>query len=258
MELWKIGVILGLFAALIGFKAMEQNATDNPSPTPTAQGTPAPPSPLLGTTPPAWKIPAAADWVNTPKPITLPSLKGSVSVIEIFRTECSHCQEAAPVMAALGKYYAPKGVKFIGIQSPGRYQDIDNPENDWKTVKTWIKDRDIEYPVAFDRDSAYFQGSFPLKNKLYPCMFVLDKNNKIVFFDTGEDEKKLLKLTAAIEKQLGTGSDLPTRLGALSKLLAAMPLFADSSADAIQGALNEMVHAKGEKVAKAPEGTSKP
>lgn len=252
MEPWKIGVILALFAGIVGFGAYQQKVED-PAPGPVPSGT-AIPSPLLGTTPPAWNIPAKTDWVNTPAPITLPALKKQIAVVEIFRTECPHCVDAAPVMEMLYKHYGPKGVKFVALQSPGDFNDAGNPENKWPDVLKWLKEKGVQYPVGFDRGSKYFQGTFPgdKENKLYPTMFVLDRDSKIRFIQTGFDAEKAIKLVAGIEKQLGTGPDLDARLKAIAEKLVKVPEFATmgSTTEQIVQALKDIVE---EKPAKAAE-----
>jgi thiol-disulfide isomerase/thioredoxin len=231
MEPWKIGVIAALFVGIIGYGAYQQNMENGGgSPTPVPTGTPTP-SPLIGKTPPAWNIPAPSDWVNTKAPITLPLLKGHVSVVEIFRTECPHCQDAAPTMEMLSKYYGAKGVKFVGLQSPGQYNDPSNPENNWKTVQQWLKEKGVQYPIGFDRGSTYFQGTFPgsKDSKLYPTMFILTPDGRISFFQTGFDAQKAMNLVAGIEKQI-PGDDLDKRLKAIAQKLAKTPDFATTGA----------------------------
>lgn len=240
MELWKIGVLGALVAGIVGYKVYDDQ---KPPPAP-ANPTPEPPSPLIGMKPPAWNIPSAADWVNTPKPITLASLAGSVAMVEIFRTECPHCADAAPMLGTLANHYKKAGVTFVGLQSPGQYNDPTNPENDWQKVKVWLKEKGVTYPVGFDRGSKYFQGGFPLEKKLYPCMFVLDKAGKVSFLQTGEDEAKMIKLVGAIEKQLGTGAGLEARLKAVAKILLTFPRFSSETEDSLVTALKAAVSEK--------------
>lgn len=256
MEPWKIGVIAALFVGIIGYGAYQQKVENGPAgPTPAPAGTPTP-SPLIGNAPPAWSIPSPSDWANTKTPVTLPSLKGKVSVVEVFRTECPHCQDAAPVMEMLYKHYSPQGIPFVGLQSPGDYNDAGNPENNWKSVQQWLTEKNVKYPIGFDRGSKYFQGTFPgpKESKFYPTMFILGTDGKITFLQTGFDAQKAINLVAAIEKQI-KGGDLDKRLKAISQKLAQFPDFASTGTkpDAIAAEIRSLITGEPK-----PEATAAP
>ncbi len=203
MEKWKIATIAALLFALFGFGILQSGGT-NPSPTP-----PPAPSPYLGKTLPAWNF---KTWNG--KPVSQPELRGKPAFIEIFRIECPHCQDAAPFLVALHARYAPRGLKVVSIQSPGDFKNAENPENSWPTVQTWLKERKIDYPVAFDAGSKYFQGTVKKQvlggkndNLLYPTMIFTDKAGKIDFSQTGYDITKALTLAIEMEKRFPTSPD---------------------------------------------------
>ncbi len=234
MEKWKIAVIALLSLSLLGFGIMQQNAdkarVNGPSPTPSG---PSPASVYLGKTLPAWNF---ETW-NT-KPVPLASLEGKPAFIEIFRTGCSHCNDAAPFLAALHERYGPRGLKTVAIQSPGDFRDMENPETKWSDVKSWLGQKKIEYPVAFDEGSKYFQGTVKkqvLKGDssklLYPTMILTDKTGKIDFAQTGFDITKAIALAVEMEKRFPTSSDIAKNAESLLQWLKIHPPTPDFTLD---------------------------
>lgn len=209
MEKWKVVLISVMLVGLFGYGWYSQNS--GAAVAPVVVPTPAASNQIqVGQNLPAWEISDPKLWVNTPKPIELDDLKGSYALVEIFRTGCSHCQEAAPFMVSLYNRYSPRGLKMVTIQSPGAIDPTENPEeNDWTKVQAWLKQYKIQYPVAFDKDSAYFQGT--LKGSNYPTVMVLDKDGKILETHTGHDAAKGTNLAIVLENLLPGNGDKTAR-----------------------------------------------
>lgn len=207
MEKWKIAVIVLLIGALGGYGFYQQQAASIPplEGDQTPRATPKPTNPKLlklqGNIPPAWNFPKA-NWVNVPKPVALSDLKGKVTVLEFWRTECSHCQEAAPHMEKLYKEYSPRGVALVAIQSPGAPDapGQPNPENNWGTVKQKIKEWGLTYPIAFDEGGQFFKQQ--IGGETYPTILILDKSGIVRYVNTGFTVAKEAELLAALEKVL--------------------------------------------------------
>lgn len=206
MDKWKIVVIVLLLGALGGYGWQQQNAALTP-PTPD-QSTPATPSPtpvniklqgLMSKTPPAWNIPAPL-WINTPAPISLASLKGSVAIVEFWRIGCGHCREAAPFLTKMYAQYKPRGLKMVALHSAGAIDDPQNPENNWNVVKATTKELGITYPVASDEKGRLFKEAYG--GTTYPTLLILDRAGKVVFIQTGDTPEKQKLLIAELEKQL--------------------------------------------------------
>lgn len=222
MEKWKIAVIALLSLSLLGFGIIQQNADKRAAfgPPPAPMGTP-PASVYIGKTLPAWNF---KTWNS--KPVPLASLKGKPAFIEVFRTGCSHCNDAAPFLVALHERYGPRGLKTVAIQSPGDFKDFENPETKWTNVQSWVAQKGIKYPVAFDAGSKYFQGTVKkqvLKGDasklLYPTMMLTDKAGKIDFAQTGFDTGKAIALAVEMEKRFPTSSDAAKNAQSLAKFL---------------------------------------
>lgn len=206
MEKWKIGVIAALFATLVGFGMLQQKRDATP-PAPVSDAnanTPPAPSPFvgrtIGTDLPNWKV---TQWVNTPRPIPLPTLRGQVALVEAFRIDCSHCEEAAPFLQALYRRYQPRGLKMVAIQAP--VGDLNNPGRNWKTVQSWIKERGLTYPIGMDNTKWFLDD---MKGQSYPTTLVINKSGKVVHAHTGfatdkpEHMMKIIDTVVELERLL--------------------------------------------------------
>jgi thiol-disulfide isomerase/thioredoxin len=176
MEKWKLVFMIFLLGGVAGYGFYQQTAT---SQLPDVQPTPLPPkdpakSSLLGKPAPAWNIPANS-WMNTQRPISLQDVKGHITILEFFRIECPHCEEAVPFMHSLYTKYQPQGLRMVAFQSPGKAAT----ENNWNTVQATVRRWKVPYPVAFDRNSALFKGKY--NGKAFPTVIVLDEEGIIRF-----------------------------------------------------------------------------
>src|SRR5688572_8658565 len=125
MDTWKVVVIIALIFGLGGYGYYQANA---PAPTPPIPTPPPEEGPirkafgeLVGKPAPAWNIDPKL-WANTPKPITLKDLKGSVTLLEFWRTGCSHCREAAPFLQKqVYEKFRPNGLKVVTFHSPAKH-----------------------------------------------------------------------------------------------------------------------------------------
>lgn len=242
MEKWKIVIIGLLVAGLFGYGFLSQRpVTELPTAvTPPAEVLGANLQPGVPVIP--WKLTKASDWINTPKPVRLSDLAGGISLIEVFRIECSHCQETAPLMVAIAQRYVPRGLKVVGIQSPGQYKDATNDENDWTKVKAWCRDKGITYPVGFDPGSAYFQKT--MKGTYYPTIMLTTPANKIQFAQTGHDMAKGLDLAAAVEKAFPGPGTPRQRAEDLAHWLTTVPEYHDAGGSSLVDALQARILGK--------------
>ena len=235
MEKWKIGVIAVLLLGLVGYGISQQKSSEPISiadagataipQAPLAPGETPAPSPnkaqvfigqqLGGDRIPAWT--KVAPWENAKQPITLDSFKGKPVLLEFFRINCSHCQEAAPFLEALYKRYQPRGLKMAAIQSPGNFKDATNEETQWPKVQDFVKAGGLTYPVGMDKDSDYFQAT--LKGDYYPTTMIADPSGKVVYAQTGHDVEKAIKLAVELEKQLPGKGTTKERAADLMKFL---------------------------------------
>lgn len=222
MEPWKIATICALLLSLFGFGLYKQSTGNAPAGDATPMTAPAP-LPYVGKTLPAWQF---AAWNG--RPVSLAALRGQTALIEVFRTGCPHCQDAAPFMVALNARYGPRGLKMLGIQSPGDLTDARNPESDWAQVQNWLKERHIAYPVAQDAGSRYFQGTLKKQflggdaNQLkYPTLLLMGPKGEIEWAKTGHDTEKAIALSIELEKRFPGVGDAAARATDLTRWLSA-------------------------------------
>jgi thiol-disulfide isomerase/thioredoxin len=198
MDKWKVVLIVFLLGGLAGY-GFYQQATLGETPE-NIQSTPPPvedptKGPLVGKPAAPWNIPAGS-WMNTPQPISLQDVKGHVTIIEFFRIECPHCEDAVPFMRSLYTKYRPQGLRMVAIQSPG-----DAPaENDWKKVQATLRRWNVPYPVAFDKNADVFVQKY--QGDVYPTVLVLDEKGIIRYQETGYDEATAKSLESFIVKSL--------------------------------------------------------
>lgn len=207
MEKWKAIVVMLLVGGLVGYGAFQsrQTATVEEAPPihtnashPDGQVTPNQQvQQFVGKPLPAWNI-ASKYWINTTKPLNPSDLKGHVTVLEFYRINCSHCQAAAPTLKQMYETYGPQGLKVVSIQSPS---PKDKAENRWSTVAAASKDDfGFSHPVAFDEKSTLFRTAY--KGRLYPSVFVTNREGIVVFAQTGFDENKEARLRAVVIREL--------------------------------------------------------
>jgi thiol-disulfide isomerase/thioredoxin len=209
MEKWKLAAIAALLLSFAGYGVFANSSANRALGTGNIAGvspplfTPPLPSQHDGKAFPAWT--SITKWTNAPAPVELGDFKGQPTLVEVFRIECPHCQDAAPFLAQLHARYGPRGVKFVGIQSPSDNPDPAFSENSWPQVQAWVKAKGYTWPVGFDSKRAWFKKSFG-NNVTYPSLFLLDKNGKVVFFQSGHTDAKALQLAVQLERLApGTG-----------------------------------------------------
>lgn len=231
MEKWKLGLIGLLLLGLVGYGVSQQKSgADGPTnsvsaPDVATPGATSSPSEnkaagfigqtLGNKTLPEWT--QVGPWENTPQALTLNSLKGKPSLVEFFRINCSHCQEAAPFLEMLYKRYKPRGLNMVAVQSPGDYKNATNDETQWPKVQAWSKAAGLTYPIAMDKGSAYFQKT--IKGEYYPTTMLSDASGKVVHAQTGHDVDKGITLAVGLEKLLPGPGTPKARAQNLTKFL---------------------------------------
>jgi len=104
-------------------------------------------------------------------------------LIDFFYKSCLPCIDALPVTIGLNERYKTQGLRVIGF---------DPFDKNGKSLTDFLKYRNIHYPVMLDgtANNAYHVS-------LYPTLYLLDKEGKVIFSKVGigeGDEKKLDEL----------------------------------------------------------------
>ena len=111
-------------------------------------------------------------WQNS-QGTTLAALKGKVIVLHFWTFGCINCQRNLPIYNAWQRDFASKGLQIIGIHTP-ETEDEAKAEN----IIAQVKKRQIEYPVAFDRDGDTWKA---YANRYWPAVYLIDRHGKVRF-----------------------------------------------------------------------------
>ncbi|MCJ7727476.1 MAG: TlpA family protein disulfide reductase [Actinobacteria bacterium] len=110
--------------------------------------------------------------------ISLSDFNGKVLILNFWATWCSPCREEIPDFVEVYNEYESKDVQFIGVSN----EDI-------STLKSFVEDYDISYPILID--DANIMGKWGIS--AIPTTFVFDKNGQIIFKNVGMMTREQLK-----------------------------------------------------------------
>jgi thiol-disulfide isomerase/thioredoxin len=117
-------------------------------------------------------------WLNTPKPITLASRKGKVTMVEFWAFACANCQANLPTYERWQTKYAPQGFTIIGIHSPEL-----SVERDEEKLKNFVAQRGIKYPILVDEKNLNWDR---WNQQCWPEIYLIDKAGKVRLVWIGE------------------------------------------------------------------------
>jgi len=98
--------------------------------------------------------------------ISLAGLRGKVVVLNFWQSYCPPCTHEAPVVSAVSKQWARKGVVFVGVDE----QDLPGP------ATKFMKRFDITYPVI--SDDGPLIGHYGVTG--YPETFFIDRKGRVI------------------------------------------------------------------------------
>ena len=116
-------------------------------------------------------------WINSP-PLSTPSLRGKVVLIDFWAYSCINCLRAIPHVEHLYQTYGNKGLVVIGVHTP-EYDFEKIPAN----VESAVRRLGITYPVAMDNNAATWNA---WHNQYWPAEYLIDQNGKLVVHHYGE------------------------------------------------------------------------
>jgi len=133
--------------------------------------------PVLGTAP---EFVGIEQWFNTPgdKPLSLPSLRGRVVLVDFWTYSCINCIRTLPYLTAWDKRYRRDGLTIVGIHTP------EFPfEREAGNVETAIHENGIRYPVAQDNEQQTWNA---YGNQYWPAEYFIDARGRVRFVHFGE------------------------------------------------------------------------
>jgi len=134
--------------------------------------------------------------VDQQKQLKLSSLRGKVTLIDVFLSTCPHCEEHAPHIVELYKQYRDRGFTVLGLATDNK----DNKDS-VESVKAFVSLAKIEYPVGFMTPEviAYYVDNH---DHGVPQMILFGPDGKMAKRLIGWNEKNSKEMRAAIEAQL--------------------------------------------------------
>ena len=135
-------------------------------------------------------------WIQS-EPLKTESLKGKVTLIDIWTFECWNCYRSFPWLNDIEARLKPKGFNVIGIHSPEFEHERDANKVLEKAQKFGLK-----HPTMLDNDFAYWRA---LNNRYWPTFYLVDKKGMIRYRFIGEthsNTSKALEIELAINKLL--------------------------------------------------------
>lgn len=121
----------------------------------------------------------ANGWLNSP-PLTVPSLRGKVVLVDFWTYSCINCIRTLPYVRGWYDKYKDHGLVIIGVHSP-EFAFEKNPDN----VARAVKALGVDYPVALDNDYAIWKG---FHNQYWPAHYFIDARGRIRSHHFGEGD----------------------------------------------------------------------
>jgi thiol-disulfide isomerase/thioredoxin len=126
----------------------------------------------------------------------LSSLRGKVVMLDMFWSQCPHCEEHAPHIVELYNQYRQRGFTVVGLAT-----DPPNDKDSLGRVKAFMAKAKINYPVGYVTNEiiAYYADSH---NHGVPQMVLFGPDGKMALREIGWNEAVGQKVKQAIEAQL--------------------------------------------------------
>jgi thiol-disulfide isomerase/thioredoxin len=127
----------------------------------------------------------------------LSSLRGKVVMLDMFWSQCPHCEEHAPHIVEIYNQYRQRGFTVLGLAT--------DPKEDKASlgrVKAFMAKAKITYPVGYVTNEIVAYYSNP-KDHGVPQMVLFGADGKMALREIGWNETISKKVKDAIEAQLG-------------------------------------------------------
>ncbi len=121
------------------------------------------------------------------KTVQLSDYKGKVILLDFWATWCPPCRAELPILAAVNKEFADKGLVFFAV----------NQQEDRQKVEDFLKEQKLDFPVLLDTKGkageAYGVESLP-------TLYLIGKDGKVIERKVGVNPSGLDKAKADLEK----------------------------------------------------------
>lgn len=133
---------------------------------------------------------------KAPKFMKLSSLRGKVTLLDIFWSRCPHCEEHAPHIVELYNQYRQRGLTVLGLAT-----DRKDLKDDLDSLKSFIERTKINYTVGFLTGEIRMNYADP-KDAGVPQMILFGADGRMVLREVGWTPTQGQKIKLAIEAQL--------------------------------------------------------
>ncbi|MEW6324377.1 MAG: redoxin domain-containing protein [Nitrospirota bacterium] len=116
-------------------------------------------------------------WINS-EPRSMRDLRGKVVLVEFWTFGCYNCRNVEPQIKQWHGAYASRGLVVIGIHTPEFAY-----EKDAESVKRYVREHELSYPVVTDNDFANWNR---YGNHYWPALYLIDKRGVIRYIRVGE------------------------------------------------------------------------
>lgn len=151
-----------------------------------------------------------SQWLNTPQPITLESLRGRVVVVHAFQMLCPGCvSHGLPQTVRIRQAFSSKDVAVIGLHTVFEHHDVMTAE----ALRVFVHEYRLSFPIGIDEPSE--RGPIPKTMAAYelrgtPSLLIIDRLGRLRLnhFGTVDDIAVGAAIGQLIAEDSSTGAEI--------------------------------------------------